>query len=68
MLFHFLNHLEEFHFLVKYQYSGAGGTRSPPATRHPLQLLTTRFIQNGQQGPEIGQTLGYWTLRSTFSK
>ena len=63
----------------KYQPSGAGGTRSPPATPHRLQcrtacnaappaIFTARFIQNGPQGPEIGQTLGYWTLRSTFAK
>ena len=52
----------------KYQPSGAGGTRSPPATPYRLQHLTARFIQNGRQGPEIGQTLCYWTLRSTFAK
>ena len=44
----------------KYQPSGAGGTRSPPATTHRLQHLTTRLIQNGRQG--------YWTLRSTFAQ
>ena len=48
--------------------SGAGGTRSPPATPHRLQHLTACFIQNGRQGPEIGQALGYWTLQSTFAK
>ena len=37
-------------------------------TAHPLQHLTARFVQNGQQGPEIGQTLGYWTLRSILVK
>ena len=51
----------------KYQPSGAGSTRSPPATPHRLQHLTARFIQNGRQGPEIGQTSGYWTLQSTFA-
>ena len=52
----------------KYQPSGAGGPRSPPATPHRLQQLIACFIQNGRRGPEIGQTLGYWTLRSTFAK
>merc|ERR1712013_394259 len=32
------NHLHNLH--VKYQPSGAGGTRSPPATPHRLQRLT----------------------------
>ena len=31
---------------------------------HRLQLLTARLIQNGRRGLEIGQSLGYWTLRS----
>ena len=52
----------------KYQPSGAGGTRSPPSTPHHLKHLTARFIQNGRQGPEIGQSLVNWTLRSTFAK
>ena len=43
----------------KYQPSGAGGTRSPPATPHRLQHLTAHFIQNGRRGLEIGQTLDY---------
>ena len=38
----------------KYQPSGAGGTRSPPATPHCLQYLTACFIQNGRRGPVIG--------------
>ena len=37
---------------AKYQPSGAGGTRSPPATPHRLQHLTARLIQNGRQGLE----------------
>ena len=52
----------------QYQPSGAGGTRSPPAMPHRLQHLPAHFIQNGRWGPGIGQTLGYWTLRSTFAK
>ena len=55
-------------FVEKYQPSGAGGTRSPPATPHRLQHLTARFIQNGRRGPEIGKTLGYLNHRSTFAK
>ena len=54
--------------LKKYQPSGAGGTHSPPAMPHRLQHLTARIIQNGRQGPKIGQTSGYWTLQSTFAK
>ena len=46
----------------EYQPSGAGGTRSTPATPHRLQHLTAQFIQNGRLGPDIGQTLDYWTL------
>ena len=38
----------------KYQPSGAGGTRSPPATPHHLQHLTARLIQNGRRGLERG--------------
>ena len=53
---------------TQYQPSGAGGTRSPPATPHRLQRLTAHVIQNGRRGPEIGQTLGYGSLRSTFDK
>ena len=53
---------------VEYRPSGAGGTRSLPATPHRLQHLPAHFIQNGRWGPGIGQTLGYWTLRSTFAK
>ena len=56
------------HFKKKYQPSGDRGTRSPAAMPHRLQHLTTRLIQNGWQGLEIGQTLGYWTLLSTFAK
>ena len=37
---------------IKYQPSGAGGTRSPPATPHRPQHLTARLIQNGRQGLE----------------
>ena len=51
----------------KYQPSGAGGTRSPPAPPHRLQHLTARLIQNGRRGLERS-TLGYLTLRSTFAK
>ena len=55
--------LKSVHVLkVKYQPSGTGVPRSPP---HPL---TARLIQNGRQGLEIGKTLGYWTLPSTFAK
>ena len=39
----------------KYQPSGAGGTRSPPAMPHRLQHLTARLIQNGRQGLEKGK-------------
>ena len=53
---------------TEYQPSGAGGTPSLPATPHRLQHLPAHFIQNGRWGPGIGQTLGYWTLRSTFAK
>ena len=35
---------------------------------HRLQHITARFIHNGRRGPEIGQTYGNWTLRSTFAK
>ena len=45
--------------LKEYQPSGAGGTRSPPATPHRLQHLTAQFIQNGRRGLEICQTLCY---------
>ena len=38
----------------KYQPSGAGGTRSPPATPHRLQHVTARSIQNGGQSLERG--------------
>jgi len=38
----------------KYQPSGAGGTRSPPATPHRLQHLTACFIQNRHQDLERG--------------
>ena len=41
---------------------------APPATPHRLQHLPAHFIQNGRCGPGIGQTLGYWILRSTFAK
>ena len=44
---------------------------APGALAHRLQRLqhlTACFIQNGRRGPEIGQTLSYWTLRSTFAK
>ena len=34
---------------IKYQPSGAGGTRSPPATPHRLQHLIACFIQNGRR-------------------
>ena len=43
----------------KCQPSGAGGTRSPPATPHRLHHLTASLIQNVRQGLEIGQTFGY---------
>ena len=38
----------------KYQPSGAGGTRSPPATPYRLQHLTAHLTENGQQGLEKG--------------
>ena len=37
-------------FSWKYQPSGAGGTRSPPAAPHRLQRRTACKIQNGRQG------------------
>ena len=40
--------------ISEYQPSGAGGTRSPPATPQRLQHLTARLIQNGWQGLEKG--------------
>ena len=40
--------------LLKYQPSGAGGTRSPPVTPHRLQHLTARLIQHCRRGMEIG--------------
>ena len=46
---------------VKYQPSGAGGTRTLPAMLHRLQHLTACLIQNGRWGLEISQTLCYWT-------
>ena len=52
----------------KYQPSGAGGTRSRPATPHHLQHLIAHLIQNGWWGQEIGQTLGFCVLPSTLSK
>ena len=36
-----------------------------PATQNHLQHC---LIKNGQRSLEIGQTLGYWTLQSTFVK
>ena len=48
----------------QYQSSGAGGTRSPPATPRHLQHLTASLIQHGRRGLVIGQTLCYWTLQS----
>ena len=41
-------------YIMKYQPSGAGGTRSPPAMPHLLQHLTTRLIKNGRRGLERG--------------
>ena len=40
--------------ILEYQPSGAGGTRSPPATPHRLQHLIARLIQHGRRGVEIG--------------
>ena len=43
----------------------------PRALVHSLQHqqhLTARLIQNGQHDLHIGQTLGYWTLQSTFAE
>ena len=40
--------------VFKYQPSGTGGTRSPPATSHRLQHLTARLIQKGRRGLERG--------------
>ena len=40
--------------LTKYQPSGTGGNRSPPATPHNLKHLTACLIQNDRQGLEIG--------------
>ena len=48
--------------------ASAGGTRSPPGMPHRLQHLPASLIQNGQWGLEIGQSLGYLTLQSTFAK
>ena len=39
---------------LKYQPSGAGGTRSQPTTPHRLQHLTASLIQNGRRGLERG--------------
>ena len=52
----------------KYQPSGAGGTLSLPATLHCLQYLTLRFIQNGQQGPDISESLGLLVPLINFHK
>ena len=41
---------------------------APGALANRLQHLPSNFIQNGRWGPEVGQTLGYLTLRSTFAK
>ena len=41
---------------------------APGALANRLQHLPANFIQKGRCGPEIGQTLGYLTLRSTFAK
>merc|ERR1712013_826256 len=54
--------------VAEYQPSGAGGTRSPPATPHRLQHQTARLIQNCRRGLERGPILGYWALPSTFAK
>ena len=59
----------------EYQPSGAGGTRSPPATPHRLQRRTACNAappasgpQNGRQGLERCLPLGFGALPSTFSK
>ena len=52
--------------MLKCQSSGAGGTRSPPATSHRLQ--NPKWPQNGQRGLERYARLGFWALRSTFTK
>ena len=36
-------------YIKKYQLSGAGGTRSPPATLHRLQHLTDGWTTDGRQ-------------------
>ena len=59
----------------KYQPSGAGGTRSPPATPHRLQRRTAYNTappasgpQNGRRGLERCLPLGFGALPSTFAK
>ena len=65
MIFHtFLDGIQQ--NMKKYQPSGEGSTHSPPATPHCLQHLTACRIQNGRQGQEISQTLGYWTPPNNF--
>ena len=49
----------------KYQPSGAGGTRSPPATPHCLQYL--RWPLGGPKMAD-GVWKGFWMLPSTFAK
>ena len=51
-----------------YEFTENTSLAAPGALAHRLQHLPTHFIQNGRWGPGIGQTLGYWTLRSTFAK
>ena len=48
----------------KYQPSGAGGTRSPPAK----PKMAARGPKNGRRGLEMGLTLGYWPFGATFAK
>ena len=48
------NMTKKYEIQNKYQPSGEGGTRSPPAMPHRLQHLIARLIQNGRQGLERG--------------
>ena len=50
------NYLQTFNsaqYLLQYQPSGKGGTRSPPATPHRLQHLTACLIQSGHRGTGV---------------
>ena len=54
------------HVCNKYQPSGAGGTRLPPATTQRLQK--SKMDERGPQNGQRGLLLGFWVLPSTFTK